>query len=275
MSDQALVVKPPEPTPPSEPATGRWTLGDYVGLVGGVIGIVGAITGLLGWNEAKESRKIAAEAQVLSQKTYDRAAGRIGAKFTLLGVKPEQRDIPAAFKFNLGELQDEIRVRSLDQLGTLNPRLEIENTGDEAIESIRVETRFDLLGVRFEGNPKEREWGFHKEWRVAHVVMDEYPLGRKLMPKERASVPMIRGLLTQMLKIQQPDTADKDHYGRFEINCFGRIVGATAFDDGYREPRIYIRFAWIPKGFNAEECKKFLDEDRIGVSIGEKKKLGD
>jgi len=126
----------------AQSSTGRWTAGDLVGLVGGITGVVGAFIAILSWLEARESRKIAADAQALSQKSFERSAGKGGAKFTVVSFSPTVDEIPQRLKFRSPFGTDEVRLESLDQLIGLNPCLTVQNIGDEVIEALRVETKF-------------------------------------------------------------------------------------------------------------------------------------
>lgn len=109
----------------AQSSTGRWTVGDFVGFVGGIAGAVGAFIAILSWLEARESRKIAAEAQALSRKSFDCSAGKGGAKFTVVNFAPTVDEIPQRLKFRSPFGTEEVRLESLDQLIGLNPCLTV------------------------------------------------------------------------------------------------------------------------------------------------------
>jgi hypothetical protein len=246
-------------TQPAKSDTGKWSVGDIVGLVGGMAGIVGVIVGVLAWLAAKESNRIAAEAQAVSQKTYDRAAGKIPARLVVEGFGPPYGEIPAEMKFQSPLGVEAVRLKSLDSLRELNPRLVVRNAGDEVIEALRVETRLSFLGLRDPSRPGEKQWGARKAWTFNRGEREDLVLSKKLLPGQTATIPLVRGMTLQMLQGQTGGFEESDRYGQFEVRCYARIVGATAFDESEREATIVISLVWQPNGFPEDQCKKFLD----------------
>lgn len=246
--------------------TSWWTTGDYVGLGGGAIALFGLVVAILAWTEARESRKIAAEAQTLSQKSYDRASGKVGAKFAIVGFSPPPDKLPDPIKYRVSG-QDEVRLSSLPHLRLMSPRVRLKNTGEEPIDAVRLETKTELVGVEFGGKIAEKEFGMMAAWRHGHVETEDIPFGRKLLPGETASVPLTRGLLSQMMRLHAPEAADKNNFVRFDVRCYGRVVGATAFDNADGGARSAIRFVWVPNGFPEDEIKKFLETERAAVEV--------
>jgi hypothetical protein len=61
-----------------------------------------------------------------------------------------------------------------------------------------------------------------------------------------------------MIQAQATDERiDKDHYGTFQIEVYGRLAGVTSFDGAERLANLH--FAWLPRGFPEDRCKKLLE----------------
>ncbi len=247
---------------------GRWSAGDIVGLVGGVAGVIGGIIAVLSWLEAKESREIAADAQKLSQESFDRSTGKCTAKLTVDSFSPTVDEIPEQFKFSSFFGTEVVRFESLDQLIGLNPCLTVRNAGDEVIEALRVETKFVYGIIDGRDLPPEKQFA-PTPWVLKQVEREDHELGRELKPGERAAIPIARGLVSQMLEAQAADRARKDHYGMFEIRCYARMVGVSSFD-GADYPLVVMSFVWLPEGFTEDKCREFLDtfEPHVEVATG-------
>jgi hypothetical protein len=251
--------------------SGGMSIGDVIGLIGGLAGLIGGIVSVLAWMEARESRKIAAEAQVLSQRTYDRAAGKVTAKLAVEAVSPAYEQISQRFKFRSPLGTDEVRVTSLEQLHSLSPRITVKNVGDEAIEGIRVETKLVLAAFPGAGPTPDKQWATISPWTLLkESEQEDFTPSKKLLPGQTTTVPFLRGLVAQMIQAQAIDHTPNDHYGRIEIKYYGRLVGATSYDEGVRGATILMKFVWAPEGFSDEKCKAFLEGSRPAVGTTEK-----
>lgn len=260
------MTNPEAPPPAPKSQRSQWTTGDYVGLIGGLAGVASGIIAYFSWQEAKESRKIAGEAQTLSQKTYDRAAGRVGAKFVVERVEPTFDDVPRDLKVRSPLKTEEVRLGSLADLRRVNVRVILRNVGDEAIEALRVETKLSLVAFHVP-NLGEKEWVALRPWVLKNADRDDIAPGRKIMPGQRVAVQIARGLLPQLLHAQSNGPRDKDHFGQCEIRFYGRLVGTSGFDDAERQAVVMMNFIWDPRGFPAEECKKFLADTQTEVQF--------
>lgn len=131
---------------------------------------------------------------------------------------------------------------------------------------MRVETKFvfGMIDTRELSPDKQRA---PTPWVLKQVEREDHQLGKKLMPGQRATIPVARGLVSQMLQAQAADRAAKDHYGGFEIKCYGRIVGLTSFDGAEQDAIVVMNFVWLPTGFTDDKCKKFLETFQPDVEI--------
>ncbi len=250
-------LKPPGPT---------WTIGDYVGLFGGLTGLVGAVIALLGWVEARESRRIAAEAQALAKKNYDRAAGMLPARLEIVGIIPTVEQIDEAMKTNLLGAMRVVELASLDRLLGVNPTLVVKNVGSEPIDTIRVETRYfkgmvDMIGLA------EKAVSQPTRWVLEQAKREEYPLSQKLLPGQVAEVSLVRGLLSQMIQSQDADLPDRVHFGSFQIRCYARLVGGPTYDAALSDGETIMSFAWKPNGYPSNRCEEMLSKMQPHVLI--------
>lgn len=261
------------PTPaPSQSAVGkdpqrqRWTLGDWVGLAGGVLALLSLIVAWLSHSEAVESRKIAEKAQALAQQTYDRSAGKVPAKLAVTGFSPERVVVPDIYReAKNGEL--DVVLTGTEDLKKFNPRLFVKNTGDEPIDAIRIEGKVRLVGAALKEENLKREFASQVSWWHDRIDSREIQLGRKLSPGETASIPLVKSLASQLGHLQLKTPSPVDHVGIFEFHCSGRLVSANAFDPASGGTGISIRVVWIPTGFTQEACRALIDSDNAAVEI--------
>lgn len=174
--------------------------------------------------------------------------------------------VPAALKVRSPLGTQEVRFTTLDQLIALNPRVVLRNNGDEAIEVIRVETRFTYGFVDAMGLAPEKQRSM-APWVLKQTEREDHQLPKKLLRGQRGEVSITRGLVAQMVQAQTTDKSDRDHYGRFEVRCYGRIVGGTAFDESERNATVVLTFCWVPNGFPEEKCRKVLESFQPLVNI--------
>lgn len=276
-SEPSAVVMPALPpmattqanSPPEPPAATVWTLGDWVGLVGGLIGIASLVISVLSWHEARQSRKVAEDSFAVSQKSYDRAAGKIAAKIVIKEALPTYKDVPERLKpkSQIADLLGTIRVGSLSDLRQLDPRAVLHNAGDEIVDAIRIETKAPLVSFHYPENPKERQFAALRPWVLKPPDRDEPPLTRNLRKGDEIAVTLARPLVSQLLAAQANAPPGKDCIGRFEVRAFGRVVGATSFDGDESTATLVLGFIWDPKGFPEDECKRYLEGNAVRAEI--------
>lgn len=208
----------------------------------------------------------------VAQKALDRASGKVNAKLELVGMTPKMEDIPPALieKFaeqgNIGG----ITLRSLDDLIALNPTVILKNVGDEPVETLRVETRFVTGAIDTIGLPAEKQRE-KTPWVLKQLEQEDYPLSQKLENNQTAKIPFMRGLLGQMMQAQSEGQRDRKHLGKFEIRCYGKIVGGPTFDAAEAKEPLVLSFIWIPNGFPKEKCKEVIEGMKPAVLIEKRK----
>jgi hypothetical protein len=236
----------------------KWTVGDFVGLIGGLAGLVGAIAGILAWLEAKESRRISNDALIVSQKTYDRAAGKVKASFVVEKITMAAGEIPKEFivhsRFSNGQ---QLRLTSLEQMRNLSPYITVRNIGEEPIDEIRLAV--DLFSHHLPANDDDlKRWDVLIPLRIHYGDKEDIQLGRKLLPGHAATISLPRYLVPSMLKFQSNARGSNCNQGMFSVSCYAKILGTTAFDDAEKNGRTSFECEWEPKGFSEEKCKKFI-----------------
>jgi hypothetical protein len=247
----------------SEPV--RWTADRYVALFGGIAGLLSVAFMALAWKEAREQRVIMAEGQDLNQKIFDRAAGKVQARLRFEDYKPRLEELPEARKIRGKEHFEAVRVKSLDDLIDLNPRISVRNVGSEPIDVLRVETQFTVGGWScgedtfrlVEGGP----------WMLKEAEQEDHPLTKKLLPGQRADVSIAHGLVAQMLAAQMPSQLGQEHLGRFHVKCYARLVGASAFDEAERSATLRLVLHWVPAQLPPDKCKHFLANFKPAVDL--------
>ncbi len=259
-------AKPQEPNPQPAEKPDKWTLGDYVGLFGGLTGIVSVVVAVFAGCEARKSREVAEEAQKTNQQTYERMSGQLGAKLRTDQFHPTWEEIPQEFKLNKPEGVETVRIDSWEYLKSLNPHVVVTNIGKEPIEAVRIESKAVLIGFSDpeRGNDK---WGVIKSWALKRPELDDIPLPKKLMPGKSMKIPLVTGLVAQMIKNTGSGYRDRLHYGVMEVRCFSKLVGASSFDEGEGNPMIPIKVAWIPNNFTDDKCKELFQGSKPTVEM--------
>ncbi len=241
----------------------NWKLASVFTVTMGFCGGLGGIAGVASLFYSKEAQRTAAEALIISQKTYDREAGKVLAKLTVRGGDSQ---IPALLEF--GKSGDAVRLTKPQHLQMMNPRMIVENTGDEPIEAIKLECKVRLFASKFFKSQPIDEFQALSNWRHETLIAEECPLIGKLNPGDRAVVPVSRVILNQMARVQDPTLPETNHHGIFEVRCHGRLVNATSFDPAVADANgIPVDLIWVPKGFTDEEVKRFLDSDKPMVQV--------
>lgn len=224
----------------------RSLLGIFMGLVLAAIGVGLTLwLGLLQFSTGKE--------------TNDRQAGRIGAKFEFVKVLPFPTDVKEFYEeiFPFGGTVAP-RFKSVDELMAFNPRVVVKNNGDENIEEVRIEVQ-RVFSVSVNPTRAPGDNVFVENPLGEPTEIEKFVLSEKLRPGESATVPYGRAFLRDIMRVQNPEKKDWKHVAKYEVRCYGRAVGATAFDVAERRDFSWQAFAWLPSGFSEEKCKKYLD----------------
>jgi hypothetical protein len=202
---------------------------------------------------------------VVSEKTYDRASGQIVAKLKMVGIRPNDRDIPSAYRTKGDLFHNEVHFNDLDQILAVNPTIVVENNGSEPIDALRVEVQ-ETDGM-IDGRDLPAELATAKTpWVTRQSEVAEYPLNEKLTRGMKASVTIVPGLIGQMSQSQAKDGRNtRDHFGRFKVTVFGRIVGGTTYDR--TDVEMGVQFVWMPKGFPEDKCKNIVETMKPRVEV--------
>jgi len=262
-----------------------WSLVNVISVFGGVGGLLGGIVGVIGMYYSREAlevsrrgqdtalaaQKTSAEAMALSQKSYDRDAGKVTAKLKVLEGLLADGFIPEPLMYHISG-SEVVRLQKPQHMQMLNPRMVIENTGDEPIDAVRLECNVPFFASKFFKSEPLAEFKALRSWRNDQLTTEDYLLPGKLNTGDRAVVPVSRVILTQLARIQDPTLPDSNHHGVFEVKCYGRLVGGTAYDradsSAYGIP---VDLLWIPKGFSPDEVKRHLESDKPVVAMRRRK----
>jgi hypothetical protein len=192
----------------------------------------------------------------VSEKTLDLATGKTEAQLSVR-LYPDQKDVPKAYRLKNRFLEDAVYFHDIDALLSLNPSVIVRNIGQEPVGTLKIETHFHFGFIDTTDLPPDEQRN-KTPWVLRQVEKEEYPLSEKLMPGQEVRVSIVRGLTGQMVQAQAVDQRKvSDHFGVFEINCYGKIVGGVIFDPA-KEP-IAMAFAWKPTGFPEDRCQKVVE----------------
>ena len=207
----------------------------------------------------------------VAQQTYNLSTGKIRAQVAQEGMIPSMEEVPPKFIGKLSETSDlgGIFMQSIDDLIVLNPKLRVKNSGDERIESIRVETRFVSGVINTIGLPADKQ-NTKSPWSLKEVEVEEYPISQHFKRGQTANLSFVRGILAQLAQSQNEQLKEQRHLGKFEIRCYGKLVGSPTYDPASGEP-ISLSFIWLPTGFPKEKCKEIIDGMKPAVFIDEDK----
>jgi len=217
---------------------------------------------------AQESAREAKEANA-------RASGRIPAKLVLEDVIPNSDTLPREMRANIFGLPlTTVYFRNVKMLADLNTRIVLKNIGEEPVDTIRVTVTY------------RKESGFSLADKVKRpddlgpisteqVHRDDHVLDKKMNKGDVAIIPVTKGLLSQMLQAQKGQKIPGERYGEFGIQCYGKPVGATSFDDLSDEKMVTLRALWWPTNFDTAECKKIIEEFRPRVEVMRQAAVGE
>jgi hypothetical protein len=209
----------------------------------------------------------------VAQRTYDRAAGKVLAKVSIEGVEPSPDEMGPEYKAKgMNGMVEAIRFNTLERLMAMHPAIVVKNTGDEPIRAVRVETRFVFGMIDYTDEPAKAR-GDPSPWAVKQFEQENHELSRSLQPGQYAHVPITRGLLKQMIQAQDPKRIEKVHYGRFDVSCYGSLVGMGTFDQSDQNTPMTLSFSWLPSGFPDAKTRKFLDDFLPSIEITDERKL--
>jgi hypothetical protein len=245
----------------------NWTGGDFCGLIGGIVGFASAIFAGFSWWEAHVSRIAAQEGTAVSKLVYERGSGRIKAGLSFVGFRPTLDKIPAVLRLNSLQFPDTVRITKLNQLRSLDLHVTVENTGTEIIEALQLEIRVTNVGIHDPNRPGKDTVGIARPWALTQPEQEQFVLTHKLHPAQKADIPLAKGILLQMMRSSSDKFVENEHYGAFDIRCYGRIVGGSSFDEMKPEMALLLLFAWTPKALQNEETKKFLADYRPAVEL--------
>jgi hypothetical protein len=202
----------------------------------------------------KENRRIADEAKSLSQRTYDRAAGKVRAKFNIAFVRPIPEELPKDM-VRIGPLgKTSVVLRSPDWISKIEPRLQIHYVGDEPIDAVKVEARITFLCYK----EKNGNWQPVHQSEVQQFANEEPSVGKKINTQEFHNVPFGRAIVSLLMATPTQGREEQEHYAQVELRVFGRLVDGKAFDEA-QEPAVrLLSYVWMPKDFKDSECKEFL-----------------
>jgi hypothetical protein len=205
----------------------------------------------------------------IGQRGYDRTVGKVAARLELVRISPSIEEISPAMKAPVFGDRKEVWFNSLKQLIAMNPTLTIRNGGDEAIGALRVETQF-LRGIIDNRDEPTQAIGEPDPWVFDQSDRKDYALSRPLRPGETASIPISPGLLAQLLQAQNPKLGHKPHFGVFKIEYYGKLIGLDHFDQSDTSTTVGMAFVWIPNGFPEADARRFLQDFKPAVEIGER-----
>ncbi|MFO0938979.1 MAG: hypothetical protein U0798_20950 [Gemmataceae bacterium] len=165
----------------------------------------------------------------LTKEANDRAAGRIGAKLELIRMEPNSSKFKHLFQpVHPGGDESVAHFQSVDELLTLSPGVTVKNTGDEIIESLRIETK-ELIVYNLEPGKKNDVFPIFRPI-MEPVQREDYILSEKFKPGETAFVHIGKPLTKTILQAQEPGKPDWKHYTIIEVRCYGKVAGSPTYE---------------------------------------------
>jgi hypothetical protein len=223
----------------------RWTTAEMIGCI---TGIVGAVVAGLSWVESKESRKIAGDAQQLSQRTYDRFAGKI------LPVISVRGDGNALVLQNLADLK-------AGRIGIF-----VKNVGTEPVDLIRTNVVTSAAWLLRAG-PNEPSLMVPQ---TDEVESFDQKLLTTLQPEDERWVDLKRQIVSRLLKLRVEQPRKFGVFVIFNVDCYGRLVGQETpsanpdpkggRDRSGRATTQSIPIHWYPDAFPKTETEAYLNE---------------
>jgi hypothetical protein len=193
----------------------------------------------------------------ISQRTQDRTSGKIRAQFAFVEEKSDPSSLRPFMRKEVGKENDVFRLDSIDDLLRWQPHVSIRNTGDEIIDSLRIDVRY-MFG---------RKYGFGVEQKMPIPIVanetssSEIATFGKLMPKQKATINLVPLLLDQMRQSSSEVYPDKDQEGQFMIQVYCRVVGASAHDAMEPRKHMTLGFHWSQAVFaDHDKCETILNQ---------------
>ena len=207
------------------------------------------------------------------QEANDRTAGRLKASAKILHLIPDMESMKHLFipldppprDVFTGKPINIVFFKDLYTLCQTNPRILVKNTGNEAIEAVRIEVEElsvipvggkDPIFIPDPSNPKVPRLIRYKPI-LDPTQSDNCDLSEKFKPGDEAIIPLWRPLIRAMLKAQKVKSQSGKYKAAFDVRCYARAVGATAFDR--LEGSTPLGFIWSAVGFTEEGFKRIQD----------------
>jgi hypothetical protein len=206
---------------------------------------------------ASRALQVAEHQAEINQKNHDRAAGKVAAKFDfvdLQGLNHPEWKKPFNKRFANGE--EAPRIDDVEELVRWAPRVGIQNTGEEIIDTVKIEVGY--FG-RLRINPDEKDLA-PSVTLTDPATVREVALPGKLSPGQEATIFLLPFVAEQMGALAKVDRRpDVDRRDVFNVRVLARIVGAPngSYDASYPRRDLRLHVNWRAKGFtDAEKCKK-------------------
>ncbi|VTS03318.1 hypothetical protein [Tuwongella immobilis] len=206
----------------------------------------------------------------IAQATLDLQSGNHEPKSQMADVYPQFVDFLDHERSDFAGINQPL-YDSLIKMSLKTPMLYINNTGDYPIDSIKLETRF-LEGILngkldFDFNNPPSDW--HKSLTpviLKRVEKEEIQLPQLWKPGTGIQIPIMKGLIGQMMRVQSKTLKDTSHLGLFEISVFLRCAGSSVYH--YSGQVLKYPCIWKPSGFSEIECQNFLETYQEKIEFG-------
>jgi hypothetical protein len=200
------------------------------------------------WIELHKQSKI-------NQRAEDRASGKLKAKFEFVEIGNTDPSSLARFTKKTSVATEAVYLDDVDTLVRWGPNVKVKNTGEEIIDSIRVEVEFTVGAVMGQGVKQK----YPPPYVVTQPSIVFPTMSAKLSPGQSAEILLDKPLLEQLLsaKLEYPD--QNECIGVFQVRVSCRIVGATAYDPPDPMKTSTLRFVWLRSGFSGDQVKRILE----------------
>lgn len=202
----------------------------------------------------------------VAKESLDRSAGKTGVSLSFVELVPPQEMVHKSLKVKSMFDTEMVKLKNVNDLLMFNPCIIIRNDGQEPIDTIRIETQF-TFGVVDMRNGNEAQAKATSPWVLRPVEREDIKLSQKLQPGKMARIPILKGLLLQMMQSQNPSVDSFDHYGKFLVRYYSKLVGVDAFDGPKDNITPGASIIWVPKGFDKAQCDKMLSEYVTHIEI--------
>jgi len=204
----------------------------------------------------------------LATDTYERSTGRLTAEIEY-----------ASYNLTPDKFGKEMRTRAfgrdnmpyLKDVETLlrhRPSVFINNVGEEPIEAIKIVTRLaENISI---DSPDPLQLRLDDELGIVlrEEEKEEIVLTKLWVPETAIYVPLVKGMLLQMLQIQSKKLPNAMHKVHFTITISAKITGSTVYSSG--PVNIYPMVWWMPTGFPIDKCQGILKDYQATIDFGPK-----